>query len=125
MKIRPVDSNDDMIPLYNLEQMDTGAQALAQIIRDNLTLLKGEWWEDSELGIDIPGFILDNAKLQEVSMLQGYLSSYILGIEGVDELQDVFVDVEDKQMNYNAIVISEGEGAEVEVSLDGLLNSND
>lgn len=123
MKVRPVDENDDMMPIYSLDQLITGPAAVAQVVKANLTLPEGEWWEDTSLGIDIPGFILDNARLKDVEMLKWYLNSYILGIEGVDALQDVDVITVEKQMRYRATLISEGEEEEMEVSLDGLLDT--
>lgn len=123
MTIRPVDDNDDMMPVYTLDDMATGAKAVSQIIRDNLTLIQGEWWEDPSLGLDVPGFILDNARSQDVSLLEQYISKYILSVEGVESLINVEVEFSGHQMTYKCTVLAEGESEDVEVDLNGLLGA--
>ena len=123
MIIRPVDDNDDMMPVATLEDMASGATAVGEVIKANIELIRGEWWEDESLGTEVPQFVLDNARLKDVGFLQQYITKYIQSIEGVEAIDGVEVEVIGHQMKYKCIVIAEGEAESVEVNLDGLFGT--
>ena len=50
MILRPVDDNGDVLPVLSSGDLLRGAEAVAQLVRDRLTLFIGEWWENSSVG---------------------------------------------------------------------------
>ncbi len=46
MKLRPVDTSGDILPVSSAGGMVYGPQAVALLVEDRLNLLTGEWWEN-------------------------------------------------------------------------------
>ena len=121
MVVRPIDINDDWMPIYDSSQMRSGAEAVAQIAKQRLLFFQGEWWENEELGIGIPDFLANGVKRQDVNMLGKYLTSYIAETEGVIGVSDASIEYVNHIL-YFACVLNTTEGnASLEVDLSGLL----
>ncbi len=50
MKIRPSDGNGDILPVIDLLAMRTGTAAVIEQVKDKLSLLCGDWWENLAWG---------------------------------------------------------------------------
>ena len=121
MIVRPTDANGDMMPVAYSEQMLTENNAVAQVVVQRLTFYFGEWWEDETLGFRVPDFLADTVRVDNLQMLEKYITSYVLETEGVSGVDNAAISVEDRRMTYSCVVHT-AEGSEsVEVSLDGLL----
>ena len=53
MKMRPEDMNGDILPVLRPEDLVSGPRAEGQLARDKLKLLRGDWWEDPNLGFPL------------------------------------------------------------------------
>ena len=53
MRLRPVDANGDILPVRSSGDLLSGAEAVALLVKDRLSLLRGEWWENPEMGFGI------------------------------------------------------------------------
>ncbi len=121
-KVRPLsDPNGDMIPVTSLRQMLEGPEAVAQIIAMKIGLNRGEWWEDENIGFQIPDFLASTARQSDLNMLAKYISAYIIGCEGVTGINNVDIGYYDHRMTFSCQVITSEGSQEVEVSLDGIL----
>jgi len=121
MIVRPVNENGDMMPISYLSEMLTGAKAVAQVVKQRLLFYFGEWWEDEELGFRIPQFLADGVRVENMQMLEKYISSYIAGTEGVGSVEDAQIEVEGRELVYSCVISVGEEVEEVEVTLDGIL----
>lgn len=121
MKIRPVDRDGDMMPIQYTDQLLDDADAVAQLVRDRISLLYGEWWEDEEIGFRIPEMFISNVRRGHVGMLEQYVSQYIAGTAGVQKVSNIQVTFENHKLTYSCRVTAGSGSAEVEVDLSGLL----
>ena len=121
MVVRPVDSDGDMMPVQNLDQLLSGTPAVAQIIHDRLKFLYGEWWEDETLGFQVPKFLVDNVRFNETGMLEMYISDYIASTEGVRIIKDVNMEHSHHKLTYSCKVIAGDSEEQMEVDMSGLL----
>ena len=121
MVVRPVDTDGDMMPIQNLDQLISGAPAVAQIVQDRLHLLYGEWWEDETLGFRVPKFLVENVRFGDTGMLEMYISDYIAGTEGVRIIKDISTDFTDHKFTYKCAVNTGDSTEELEVDMSGLL----
>ena len=67
MILRPVDSNGDVLPVLSSGDLLRGAEAVAQLVRDRLTLFIGEWWENCS---EIAGYIRGTPGVLDVVNIQ-------------------------------------------------------
>ena len=122
MNVRPLtDPNGDMVPVYSKRQMLHGPQAVAQIIAMRIGLNRGEWWEDPNIGFQIPDFLSATARKEDLNMLAKYIASFISAGEGVTGINDVEIEYENHEMTFKCVVNTNEGSTNVEVSLDGLL----
>lgn len=115
MTIRPVDENGDMMPISDIDQMLTGAEAVAQGIRDHLSLYEGEWWEDEDEGFSMPEMLAYADKSWDTDMFIRFITSYAAGSPGVESVDDLAAIVNGTELH----LVYQGE--DVEVDLDGVL----
>lgn len=121
MIVRPL-VNNDMIPVYSLDQMLKPPEAVRQIIELRLRFYHGEWWEDPDLGFRIPDFLADGVRSGNIDLLTRYISTYVSSTEGVSEILDVSSSYEDHKLKFACLVLtSTGEEETVEVDIDGIL----
>ena len=121
MKVRPVDGSGDMLPIYESSQMLEGAEAIAQIVKERLLFMRGEWWEDETLGIGIPDFLSRTVKSEQINLLDKYITSYIGETEGVEAVTNATVEFVDRVLILKCVVQTSEGSALVEVNLNGLL----
>lgn len=121
MIVRPIDANGDMMPVWNDSQMLSGADAVAQVVKERLCFYQGEWWEDDELGIGLPDFIADNVRKSDIDLLAKYITSYIAETRGVAEISGITAKYNKGVLSLRCLIIADDGQSEVEVDLSGLL----
>ena len=121
MKVRPVGNDGDMIPIQYDSQMVGGGQAVAQIVKDRLSFYHGEWWEDDDMGVKIPDFLMDTVRKSDVDIFTKYITSYIASTEGVIGITNASVEFNKRVLRYRCIIHTEEGSEEMEVDLSGLL----
>lgn len=122
MRVRPLGQDGDYIPIYSLEQMKAGEDAVRQVIDLRLRFYHGEWWEDPDIGFRIPDFLVESARSGDVDLLSKYISGYISSTLGVRAIEDVSTTFSGHDLNYSCLVLTEtGESETVEVNLNGIL----
>ena len=111
---RPMDDTGDILPVLSSAVLLKGAAAVAQLVRERLELLAGEWWENPEWGNEILD-LLQESRLTEADQqtLVTYLSFYIRETPGVDDVRDVAFTVEGRQFSYSCIIDTEDGSASV------------
>ena len=120
MIIRPVDAQGDMMPISKADQMITGARAVAQAVKARLGLNYGEWWEDEEIGFQIPDFLAETYKTNQVDVLAKYIVGYISETKEVSSVSGVNVWTEGRTMYFSATINTQDESVNVEVNLSEL-----
>lgn len=107
MRIRPTDDNNDVLPVLTLASMTKDAMAVADLVRDRLNLLSGEWWENPSWGCEILDMIRSTRVTeQNVPSLTSYLSSYIQATPGVLSIEDVRAAISGRQFSFYCRVIT-------------------
>ena len=109
---RPMDVSGDILPVLSSAGLLNGASAVAQLVRERLELLAGEWWENPEWGNEIPDMLQESRFTEaDCQTLASYLSSYIRETPGVDDVRDVSFSAEGRQFRYTCTVDT-GDGSE-------------
>ena len=119
MILRSVDSSGDILPVLYTSDLLSGPEAVAQLVLYRLTLLKGEWWENTGIGFQILE-AMSTSRLTEAdaSALSSMISAYIRETPGVMDVEDVQLNVSGRQFSFSCIVRT-GEGtAEVQYESD-------
>ena len=120
--VRPVDENGDFIPVYSLDQMLSGSDAVRQVVNLRLTFYSGEWWEDPEIGFLAPDFLVQSAMSGDVDMLGKYIAAYVANTEGVQSVEDVSATYSNHEMIFYCLVLTDdGDEEVVEVNVNGIL----
>ena len=111
---RPVDENGDILPVLSSGDLLRGAEAVAQLVRERLNLLSGEWWENPARGNEILE-MLRETRLTEADeqMLSSYLSSYIRETPGVRDVREISCGMEGRQVRFSCTVETESGSARV------------
>ena len=112
MIVRATDACGDILPVLSLSDMFTGKQAEAELTKDRLNLLTGEWWENPSWGNEIFD-LLKESRLTEADqqVIAAYLSSYIRKTPGIQDVRNVSVFVVNRQLHFSC-EIETGEGSE-------------
>ena len=115
---RPVDASGDILPVLSSGDLLRGADAVARLVREQLELYAGDWWENSDWGNEILQ-MLQESRLTEADgqALASYLTSYIRETPGVENVNDVSFSVEEKQFRFNCRVQTESGTAEITYEL--------
>ena len=122
MIVRPLGADGDIVPIYRLDQMLGGKDAVAQIVNLRLHFFYGEWWEEREMGFRVPEFLVANARKGDIELLSKYISSYISNTEGVKSVINVVSSYTNHHMIFSCTVLTDqGKTENLEVSLDGIL----
>ena len=122
MRTRPLGPDGDFVPVYSLSQMASGSDAVRQVVDLRLRLNRGEWWEDEEIGFQVPEFLTESARSGDVDLLSKYVSMYISQTMGVRAIEDVLATFSGHDMTYTCVVLTEdGTSENVEVNINGLL----
>ena len=48
MLLRPADASGDILPVLSSSALFSGPEAVALLVQDRLSLLRGNWWENPE-----------------------------------------------------------------------------
>ena len=119
MLLRPVDASGDILPVISSSVLLSGPEAVALLVQDRLSLLRGEWWENPENGF----FILDTLQGSRVteadaSALSSQITAYVRETPGVRDVEDVRFSVEGRQFSYACEIRTEEGNAEVNYSAE-------
>ena len=105
MVIRPTDENGDILPVLSPASKLTGAEAVKELVRDRLTLLSGDWWENPSRGNAVLEMLKENRCTEaDRQAISSYLSSYIRETRGVLEVRDVKCSLEDRRFSFSCTV---------------------
>ncbi len=108
MILRPVDAAGDILPVLSSRALLSGSEAVARLVEYRLSLLAGEWWENTGLGFSILE-VMRTSRLTEdsASALASMITSYIRETSGVQEVEDVRFSVSGRVYNYSCSVRTE------------------
>ena len=114
MLIRPVDASGDVLPVLSSRDLLSGPEAVAQLVRDRLSLLQGEWWEYPEKGF----FILERMRESRVTeadaaSISSQITAYIRETQGVRDVENVRFSVMGRQFTYACEIKTEEGKADV------------
>ena len=114
---RPADEAGDILPVLSSSCLLRGSRAVAQLVRERLSLYTGDWWENPAWGNEVLE-MLEESRLTgaDRQALAAYLSSYILETPGVENVSDVSFSVEEKQFRFCCAVQTENGTVEIEYS---------
>ncbi|MBR6966166.1 MAG: hypothetical protein IKH81_03690 [Clostridia bacterium] len=107
MKIRPTDVSGDILPVLHISDMSEKAKAVADLIKDRLSVFYGEWWENSNYGF--PALKqMQESRLSDsdIRSFSSMITEYIRQTEGVKEVFDVKTNLSNKQLNYSCSVLT-------------------
>ena len=101
MRLRPLDASGDVLPVGSPFAMLSGPEAVAQLVRCRLSLLRGEWWENPGWGF----FLLDSLQSSrlteaETAAVSARITAYIRETPGVLEVENVQFAVSGRQFSY-------------------------
>ena len=119
MLLRPVDASGDILPVISSSVLLSGPEAVALLVQDRLSLLRGEWWENPENGC----FILDTLQGSRVteadaSALSSQITAYVRETPGVREVENVRFSVDGRMFSYSCEIRTEEGNAEVNYSAE-------
>ena len=114
MLLRPVDASGDILPVLSSSDMLSGPEAVALLVQDRLSLLRGEWWENPENGF----FILETLQESRVTdadavSVSSMITAYIRETPGVRDVGNVRFAVEGKRFSYSCEIRTETGKADV------------
>ncbi len=108
MRIRAEDNLEDILPVLHISDMAADANAVAQLVRDRLNLLSGEWWENRDWGNQILA-MLQESRLTEAdaTSISVYLTDYVRATKGVQEVLNVDFSINGRHYSWSCTVITE------------------
>ena len=110
MNHRPVDDAGDILPVLSSADLLRGPLAVAQLVRERLDLLTGDWWENPAAGNEIQEMLRESGRTEaDCQALAAYLSSYIRETPGVQEVNDVVFSAEGKSFSFSCSVVTEND----------------
>ena len=105
---RPVDASGDILPVRSSADLLRGVQAVAQLVRDRLSLYTGDWWENPAWGNEIPEMLAESRLTEEDQQaLASYLTAYIRETPGIGEVGEVSFSAENKKFRFQCAVGTE------------------
>ena len=108
MLIRPVDASGDILPVLSSSALLCGPEAVALLVRDRLSLLQGEWWENPGYGFGILNLMLASRVTDaDASALASRITEYIRQTDGVLEVDDVRFAITGRQFSFSCTVRTE------------------
>ena len=114
MLLRPVDASGDILPVISSSVLLSGPEAVALLVQDRLSLLRGEWWENPENGF----FLLEEMREgriteAEASAVASQITAYIRETPGVRDAENARFTVSGRRFSYSCTVRTEEGSAEV------------
>ena len=114
MILRPVDTSGDILPVPTASVLLSGPEAVALLVKDRLSLLSGEWWENPEAGFRLLQLLQSSRMTEEnASMLSSQITEYIRQTHGVLDVENVQFSVSGRQFAYACTVRTEEGSAEI------------
>ena len=105
MLIRPADASGDILPVLSSSGLLSGPEAVALLVRDRLSLLAGEWWENLAWGNSILDMLQESRFTEaDQQVLASYITSYIRETPGVQEVEDARFFVSGRRFSYSCMV---------------------
>ena len=119
MLLRPVDAFGDILPVLSSSALISGPEAVALLVQDRLSLLRGEWWENPENGF----FILEAMQAGRIteadaSMLSSQISAYVRETPGVRDVANVRFAVEGRRFSWSCELLTEDGNTPVNFETD-------
>ena len=113
MLLRPVDASGDILPVISSSVLLSGPEAVALLVQDRLSLLRGEWWENPENGFFILDFFQTGRITEaDASMLSSRISAYVRETPGVRDVANVRFAAEGRKFSWSCEVrTKEGDAA--------------
>ena len=105
---RPADEAGDILPVLSSSCLLRGSRAVAQLVRERLSLYTGDWWENPAWGNEILE-MLEESRLTgaDRQALAAYLSSYILETPGAGEIRDAAFSAENEKFRFQCTLDTE------------------
>ena len=102
---RNVDNSGDILPVLSSSALISGPEAVALLVQDRLSLLRGEWWENPENGFFVLD-ILQGSRITEAdaSALSSQITAYVRETPGVREVEDVRFSVDGRRFSWSCSV---------------------
>ncbi len=119
MKIRPSDANGDIMPVIDSVSMRTGNDAVSELVKDQLSLLCGDWWENpawGNMGLDM--FRESRRTEADLKAIASYIISYIQDTAGVQDVRDVQYSVSGKGFQLSCTIITNDGSARINYELN-------
>ena len=108
MILRPVDENDDILPVLSSSVLLKGAPAIARLSKDRLDLLNGDWWENSAWGNALVDMLKEGRFTEnDIQALSSYITSYLRETPGVVDVRDAAAAVDGRRFSYTCTVDTE------------------
>ena len=105
MKLRPVDTSGDILPVLSAGAMVSGPQAVALLVEDRLNLLTGEWWENRGIGFSVLERLRDSRMTEaDAQAFSSMITAYIRETPEVLNVEDVLFTVAGRQFSYSCTV---------------------
>ena len=108
MILRPVDAAGDILPVLSSRALLSGPEAVARLVEYRLSLLTGEWWENTGMGFSILEVMRTSRLTEDTgSALASMITSYIRETSGVQEVDNVHFSISGRVFNYSCDVLTE------------------
>lgn len=118
MILRPADANGDMLPVLFTSDVLSGVFAEAELTRDRLNLMTGDWWENPSWGNGIVELLKESRWTEaDQQVLATYLSSYIRKTPGVQDIRDVQCAVEGRRFLFSCTIETEYGSADIQYEI--------
>ncbi len=108
MIMRPADASGDILPVLSSSDLVSGPEAVALLVKDQLSLLQGEWWENPGVGFPVLEYLREGRVTEaDASMLSSRITAYIRETPGVRNVEDVRFEVSGRKLLYDCTVRTE------------------
>ena len=120
MSCRPVDASGDILPVLRSSDLLRGRQAAAELVRDRLRLLSGDWWENPGRGNAVPEMLKESRLTEgDRQMIWRYLTSYIRETPGVLDIREVRCSAEGGRFCCSCVIVTGDGTAGIEYGMQG------
>lgn len=116
--MRPTDSTGDILPVLSVSSLLSGPEAVAELVRDRLNLLAGEWWENPSHGNDLLN-MLREGRITEADKpsITSSLTAYISATPGVQAVEEISAAVTGREFRFSCTVRTAAGSADISYSI--------
>ena len=113
-----MDDSGDVLPVLASSALLKGVRAEAQVVRDRLNMLSGDWWENPAWG-NAALEMLKGSRLTEADRraMASYITSYIRDTPGVQDVREVQYSAEGRQFRFACTIETEDGTASIHYEL--------